>query len=52
VKVLLDARAFSYFDATSHAWRIGPGDFTVFVGQSVDQIELKGNISAPSAAIH
>jgi beta-glucosidase len=50
MRVLLDSRAFSYFDIASHAWRVGPGDFTVFVGHSVDQIELKGTVSMPSPA--
>jgi beta-glucosidase len=50
VKVLLDRRAFSYFDTASREWRIGPGDFTVFVGHSVDQIELKGTVSPSRSA--
>jgi hypothetical protein len=50
VKVLLDSRAFSHFDTATHAWLVGPGDFTVFVGHSVDQIELKGTVSMPSPA--
>jgi len=45
VKVVLDRRAFSHFDTASHEWRVGAGDFTVFVGHSVDQIELKGTVS-------
>ena len=49
VKVLLGSRAFSYFDTASREWRVGPGDFTVFVGHSVDQIELKGTVSSSSA---
>lgn len=47
VKVLLDRRAFSYFDTASHDWRVDPGDFTIFVGHSVDQIDLKGTVSWP-----
>jgi beta-glucosidase len=51
VKVLLDSRAFSYFDVSAHEWRADPGDFTISVGSSVDQILLKGTISlTPSAA--
>ena len=45
VQVLLDSRAFSYFDTASHEWRAGPGDFTVFVGHSIEQIELKRTVS-------
>ena len=45
VKVLLDRRAFSYFDTDSHAWRVNPGDFAIFVGHSVDQVELRTTVS-------
>jgi beta-glucosidase len=52
VKVLLDSRAFAYFDVSAHVWRVNPGEFTIFVGRSVDQIELKGTVtlSASTAA--
>jgi beta-glucosidase len=50
VKVLLDSRAFSHFDSATHDWRVGTGDFTVFVGHSVEQIELKGTVSSPRSA--
>jgi beta-glucosidase len=51
VKVLLDGRAFSYFDVSAHEWRADPGDFTVSVGSSADQTPLKGTISlTPLAA--
>ena len=49
-KVLLDRRAFSFFDVASRGWRAAPGDFTIFVGHSVDQIELKGTMSWPVQA--
>jgi hypothetical protein len=52
VKVLLDSRAFSRFNTASHEWRVGPGDFTIFVGRSVDQIELKGTVSPSRSARH
>jgi beta-glucosidase len=45
VKVFLDGRAFSYYDVSAHQWHVDPGEFTVFVGRSVDQTELKGTIS-------
>jgi beta-glucosidase len=51
VKVALDARAFSYYDVGAHQWRVDPGKFAIFVGRSVDQMELTGMISlTPSAA--
>ena len=52
MKVLLDSRAFSYYDTRAHQWQVDAGDFTVFIGRSVDQVQLKGTISlAPSAAV-
>jgi beta-glucosidase len=51
VKVLLDGRAFSYYDAGAHQWRADPSEFTIFVGRSVDQIELQGTLTlTPSIA--
>jgi len=47
VKVLLGSRAFSYYDADAHMWVMDPGGFTVYVGESVDQIRLKGTITLP-----
>ena len=44
VSVSLNSRAFSYYDVSAHEWRIDPGDFTVFVGSSAEQIQLKGTI--------
>jgi beta-glucosidase len=45
VKVALDARAFAYFDADGHVWRVDPGEFTISVGRSVDDIQLNSNIN-------
>ena len=45
VRILLDSRAFSYYDTTTHGWRVDPGAFTIFVGRSVDQIELRRAVS-------
>ena len=49
VKVLLDSRAFSYFDVGAHEWRIGPGQFHIFVGRSVDRTELAGTVALTSS---
>ena len=50
-RVLLDGRAFSYYDVNAHEWRADPGEFTISVGRSVDRIELKGAITlTPPAA--
>jgi len=51
VDVSLDDRAFSYYDMTAHEWHVDPGDFTIFVGRSVEQIELEGKVTfTPTAA--
>jgi beta-glucosidase len=52
VNVVLNSRAFAYFDVPAHAWRVDPGEFTISVGRSVDDIKLHGEIvlSASAAA--
>lgn len=41
VTIPLNGRAFSFYDVSAHGWRVNPGEFTVYVGQSVEQLELK-----------
>lgn len=48
VTVLLDRRAFSYFDVTSHDWNAAPGDFAILVGSSSMDIRLQGKYSLGS----
>ncbi len=52
VKVVLNGRAFAYFDTAAHVWRVNPGGFAISVGRSVDDIKLDGKItlSADQAA--
>lgn len=50
VSVMLDERAFSYYDANAKKWQIEPGNFDVLVGRSSQSIELRGNIALTSAA--
>jgi beta-glucosidase len=51
VRILLDSRAFSYYDTGAHSWRVDPGAFTISVGRSVDQIQLQTTVSlTPSEA--
>jgi beta-glucosidase len=45
VTVLLDRRAFSYYDVPHHAWRAEPGDFAILVGGSSTDIQLQGKFS-------
>ncbi len=52
VTIPLNGRAFSFYDVSAHGWRVNPGEFTVYVGQSVEQLELKNAliITPPMAA--
>jgi beta-glucosidase len=45
VVVILDERAFSYYDAKAKQWCTEPGKFDVLVGRSSEQIELQGDVS-------
>jgi beta-glucosidase len=52
VTVQLDARAFSYWD---HGWRIDPGQFVIYVGDSSEHTPLSVTLdvgSAPGSAAH
>jgi beta-glucosidase len=49
VKVVLDGRAFAFFDVAVDEWRVDPGEFAVSVGRSVDDIQLSGKITLSSA---
>jgi beta-glucosidase len=51
VKVALDDRAFAYYDVHTHQWRVDPGKFTIFVGRSVDEIQLTGTISLEASRL-
>jgi beta-glucosidase len=50
VTVLLDQRAFSYYDVSHHAWTAMPGDFAILVGGSSAEILLKGKYSFGAGA--
>lgn len=45
VQVTLDRRAFSYYDVKDHRWSVPPGDFTIYVARSAEQIELTGRVT-------
>lgn len=41
----LGARAFSYWDVTTHGWKIAPGTYTVYVGGSSRDLPLQGQVT-------
>jgi beta-glucosidase len=45
ITVLLDRRAFSYYDVQKHGWTAAPGDFSILVGASSVDIKLQGKYS-------
>jgi beta-glucosidase len=44
LSVVLDRRAFSYYDVAEKQWKAEPGDFEILVGSSSDKIELRGKV--------
>jgi beta-glucosidase len=40
----LDARAFSYWDEAGHKWRIDPGKFVLYVGDSSESTPLRADL--------
>ncbi|HEY2856859.1 MAG TPA: glycoside hydrolase family 3 C-terminal domain-containing protein [Terracidiphilus sp.] len=45
VSVTLDARAFSYWDESTHKWTIDPGKFVIRVGDSSENTPLSGDVT-------
>jgi beta-glucosidase len=45
VKLTLDARAFSYWDESSHNWKIDPGKFVVRAGDSSENTPLEAALT-------
>lgn len=45
VTLALDKRAFSYYDVKNKAWTAEPGDFTVLIGSSAEDLRLKGTFT-------
>jgi beta-glucosidase len=41
----LDRRSFSFYDVKKNTWSAEPGDFTILVGRSSDQIQLHGEFT-------
>jgi beta-glucosidase len=47
--VVLDGRAFAYYDVEAKQWHADPGEFEILVGRSSQDIELRGNLTLPAA---
>jgi beta-glucosidase len=45
ITLTLDRQAFSFYDTTKKGWSAEPGDFTILVGGSSDNIQLKGKFT-------
>ena len=45
VTINLDARAFSYWDATAHKWIIDPGKFVILAGDSSENTPLHADLT-------
>ena len=45
VQLVLDKRAFSYWDVATHAWLVVPGTYQIMVGSSSRDIPLQGTIT-------
>ena len=45
VTITLDARSFSYWDETTHNWKIDPGKFVLLVGDSSENTPLHAELT-------
>jgi beta-glucosidase len=45
LQLVLDKRAFSYWDVTAHDWLVAPGTYQIMVGTSSRDIQLQGQIT-------
>ncbi len=50
VSLPLDRRSFAYFDAAAHQWRIDPGKFVIYVGDSSEAAPLSQEITVDESA--
>jgi beta-glucosidase len=41
VTVTLDKRSLAYWDTSTHAWKVDPGKFVVYVGDSSENVPLQ-----------
>lgn len=49
--VVLDGRAFAYYDADAKQWHADPEEFEILVGRSSQDIELRGKLTLTSEGV-
>lgn len=47
--VILDARAFAYYDVNAKRWHTEPGEYQILIGRSSEDIELRSNVTVSAA---
>jgi beta-glucosidase len=47
----LDMRSFAYYDVASKRWRAEAGNYQVLIGESTEQIALKGAVTLPHSML-
>jgi beta-glucosidase len=47
--IVLDGRAFAYYDVNLKQWHVDPNEFQILVGRSSQDIALTGNVSLSAA---
>ncbi len=52
VSVLLDRRAFSYYDTDAKRWTAEPGEYELLVGSSSEDIQLRGKVTISAGNGH
>ena len=45
VTATLDKRSLAYWDITTHGWKVDPGKFVVYVGDSSENVPLQQDIT-------
>jgi beta-glucosidase len=49
--IVLDGRAFSYYDTAAKQWVAAPDEYQILVGRSSQDIQLRGTVSLPAGTV-
>jgi beta-glucosidase len=49
--IVLDGRAFSYYDAATKQWVAAPDQYQILVGRSSQDIQLRGTVTLPAGTV-